>query len=112
VKVTLVWNDYPGSSSAMNALVNDLDLTLSDGKNTYYAGGSKEKSDSLNNAEQIRIEDFPSGDSFEISVKGYNIMNGPQRFAIAISGMDEAVPEPAFAFAILILALLISRKTR
>ena len=112
VKVTLVWNDYPGSSSAMNALVNDLDLTLSDGKNTYYAGGSKEKSDSLNNAEQIRIEDFPAGDNFEISVKGYNIMNGPQRFAVAISGVDEAVPEPAFAFAIIFLALLFGRKTR
>lgn len=39
-------------------------------------------------------------------------MEGPQRFAIAISGVDEAVPEPAFTFAIIFLALLIGRKTR
>ena len=112
VRVTLCWNDCPGTTSAMSALVNDLDLTLSDGKNTYYAGGVAKKSDSDNNVEQIWIKDFPTGDNIEISVKGYNIMEGPQRFAIAISGVDEAVPEPAFTFAILILALLISRKTR
>ena len=112
VRVTLCWNDCPGTTSAMSALVNDLDLTLSDGKNTYYAGGAAKKSDSDNNVEQIWIKDFPTGENIEISVKGYNIMEGPQRFAVAISGVDEAVPEPAFAFAIIFLALLIGRKTR
>ena len=112
VRVTLVWNDCPGTTSAESALVNDLDLTLSDGKNTYYAGGAAKKSDSDNNVEQIWIKDFPTGENIEISVKGYNIMEGPQRFAIAISGVDEAVPEPAFAFAILFLALLLGRKTK
>ena len=112
VRVTLCWNDCPGTTSAMSALVNDLDLTLSDGKNTYYASAAAKKSDSENNVEQIWIKDFPTGENIEISVKGYNIMEGPQRFAVAISGVDEAVPEPAFAFAIIFLALLIGRKTR
>lgn len=112
VRVTLCWNDCPGTTSAMSALVNDLDLTLSDGKNTYYAGGAAKKSDSENNVEQIWIKDFPTGENIEIGVKGYNIMEGPQRFAVAISGVDEAVPEPTFTFAILILALLLGRKTR
>ncbi|MBR5623656.1 S8 family serine peptidase [bacterium] len=112
VRVTLCWNDCPGTTSAMSALVNDLDLTISDSKNTYYAGGAAKKSDSENNVEQIWIKDFPTGENIEISVKGYNIMEGPQRFAVAISGVDEAVPEPTFTFAILILALLLGRKTR
>ena len=108
----LFTGDYPGTTGAESALVNDLDLMLSDGKNTYYAGGAAKKSDSNNNVEQILIKDFPAGENIEISVKGYNIMEGPQRFAIAISGVDEAVPEPAFAFAILFLALLLGRKTK
>ena len=112
VRVTLCWNDCPGTTSAMSALVNDLDLTISDGKNTYYAGGAAKKSDSDNNVEQIWIKDFPTGENIEISVKGYNIMEGPQRFAIAISGVDEATPEPTLTFAFLFLALLIGRKTR
>ena len=110
VRITLCWTDYHGTAGAMNALVNDLDLMLSDGEQTYYVGGALEHTDYKNNVEQIWIEDFSPGDDITISVKGYNVMRGPQRFAIAVSGIDEMVPEPTLAIFVLLSLLLFRKK--
>ena len=43
LKATLVWTDYPGTPAAAVELVNDLNLTATDGVSTYkgnvYSGG-------------------------------------------------------------------------
>lgn len=67
MKVTLVWTDAPGAPGANPALVNDLDLRVSDGENIYLGnsfdrgmsivGGQR---DSLNNLENVYLKD-PSG---------------------------------------------------
>ncbi len=74
VKVTLAWTDAAGAVGANPALVNNLDLTVVDGANTYKGnrfvsgwsatGGSY---DTLNNLENVFIQTSSSG-SIEITV--------------------------------------------
>ena len=94
LKVTLVWTDYPGTVGAAKALVNDLDLTVTapDGSTTYlgnvFSGGASTtggSADRLNVEEQVLIK-TPAQGNYTITVKGYNIPNGPQPFAIVITG--------------------------
>lgn len=108
---TLCWTDPTGSLAASKNLVNDLDLIVSCDEGTYYAGGATNKVDSINNVEKMHAEDFRSGD-IEITVKGARLMKGPQTFALAVSGVDELVPEPSFAFVSLLIALFLGRKTK
>ena len=108
---TLCWTDPIASLGASKNLVNDLDLIVTCDEGTYYAGGATNKVDSINNVEKMHAEDFRSGD-IEITVKGARLMKGPQTFAIAVSGVDEVVPEPALTFALLISLTLILRKRR
>ena len=114
VSATLVWNDYPGTVGADLALINDLDITVSDGEDEYYCDGSSKHCDSINNVERFRKNDFPAGNNIEITVKGYKVMKGPQTFSLAVSGMDSAVvPEPGiFLFAFAFLALLKTQKIK
>ena len=112
VSATLVWNDYPGTVGAELALINDLDIIVSDGEDEYYCDGSSEHCDSINNVERFRSNAFPAGNNIEITVRGYNVMQGPQTFSLAVSGMDSSVvPEPSlFLFAFAFLALLKTKK--
>lgn len=108
---TLVWNDYPGTPGAALALVNDLDVAVTCGNYTFYCDGSDDHCDSLNNVERYRTSEFPDGSEIEIKVKGYNVMEGPQTFSLAVSGVDAVVvPEPAFALTALLITLLLGRK--
>ena len=109
---TLVWTDAPGSAGAEKALVNDLDLTVTVDETTYLPNGLESGSDSVNNAEKLHMDLFPTGDNIEVKVKAAKIMKGPQTFALAVSGMDEFIPEPSTAFAVLLAALLLIRKAR
>ena len=106
VSATLVWNDHPGTPGAELALVNDLDIAVTCGNYTFYCDGSDDHCDSLNNVERYRTSEFPVGSNIEVSVKGYNVMEGPQPFSLAVSGVDTAVvPEPSlFIFSLLALA--------
>ena len=102
VSATLCWTDYPGTVGAQLALVNDLDIVVSDGENEYYSGGQSESNDHINNIERCQVGDFPTDSIIEIRVSGVNIMEGPQAFALCVSGVDEVVPEPASCAVILI----------
>ena len=108
VSATLVWNDYPGTVGADLALINDLDITVSDGEDEYYCDGSRKHCDSINNVERFRSNAFPADNNIKVTVKGYKVMKGPQTFSLAVSGMDSAVvPEPGlFLLAFAILALI------
>lgn len=95
-KITLVWNDAPANANAYTALVNDLDLTVKNNAtgtiwqpwvlNSFANKDSLtllplRKRDSLNNIEQVTI-DNPAAGNYTISVKGYNVPQGPQNFSI------------------------------
>ncbi|MBR5624524.1 S8 family serine peptidase [bacterium] len=113
ISATLVWNDPPGTVGAAQALVNDLDIAVKCGNYTFYCDGSPDHCDSLNNVERYRESEFPSGSNIEVTVKGYNVMDGPQTFSLVVSGMDAAVaPEPSLAFAFLFFVLLLAQKRK
>lgn len=113
ISATLVWNDPPGTAGAAQALVNDLDIAVKCGNYTFYCDGSPDHCDSLNNVERYRESEFPSGSNIEVTVKGYNVMDGPQTFSLVVSGMDAAVvPEPSAAFAFLFFVLLLAQKRK
>ena len=97
--VGLVWSDYPGTTSAAKALVNDIDLTVIDPN-----GARNTLNDHVNNAEVLRLRSCPAG-RYTVIIKGYNIMQGPQPCALVINygrgqrtGLIDFANEPAFAW--------------
>ncbi|MBR5901433.1 S8 family serine peptidase [bacterium] len=113
VSATLCWSDYPGTVGAAFALVNDLDIIVSDGETDYYSGGKSGHNDYKNNCERCRVDDFPAGSRIEVKVSGFNVMEGPQNFALCVSGLNEVVPEPTAVMTFLLsLALLASRRRK
>lgn len=105
VKVTLCWNDPPATVNAVKALINDLDITATtaDGKtwlpwtlSTYPLIDSlllpaKRGRDSLNNTEQISIEN-PVPGNMRVQVSGAQVTAGTQPFYLAY----ELVPVKTF----------------
>ena len=95
LRITLAWTDYPGSTFAAKALVNDLDLEVVAPNGTHYYGNSglyssgqcfrASKWDACNNVEGVLIPSALYG-NYTILVHGYNIPNGPQPFAVVASG--------------------------
>lgn len=100
-KVTLVWTDYPGSTAAAQALVNDLDLRVTAPDNTVYLGNvfnngwstGGGSADRVNNVENVFIQSAAAG-SWTVVVDGYNVPNGPQPFALVVDGSFGAAPTP------------------
>jgi len=90
LRITLVWTDYPASTSASKDLVNDLDLvvTLPDGS-TRRGNGT---TDRLNNVEGVDIAS-PATGTYTATISGYNVPYGPQPFALVVSG-DIGTPPP------------------
>jgi subtilisin family serine protease len=85
LRITLVWTDYPGSTIASKALVNDLDLTITGPTGTIYRGNGGSSADRTNNVEGIDIANPVTG-VYTIQVKGYNVPYGPQPYALIVSG--------------------------
>lgn len=106
-RVTLAWTDAPGSTTASKALVNDLNLTVTSGANTYKGnvfsgpfsttGGT---ADGTNNVENVFL---PAGaaQNFTVTVTAANISadaitNGgslsEQDFALVIYNAQIAQP--------------------
>jgi len=97
IKLTLVWNDTTSSPNVSKALINDLDVELLLPSaslswkpwvlNSFPNEDSLKllpvrKRDSLNNVEQITLDDPAAGD-YVISVKGYSISTTSQDYFIA-----------------------------
>ena len=96
LKVSIAWADPAAALNAPQALVNDLDLSIStpDGKtilpwtlSSYPSLDSLQKPaqrliDTLNNTEQVVIEN-PAAGSYTIHVKGRKVPAGPQKFYVA-----------------------------
>jgi hypothetical protein len=90
LKLTLVYTDYPAATSASTALVNDLDLLVTaPGGQKYYPNGLTAK-DTLNNIEQIEIKTSSTpalaAGSYTVTVTGTRVSNGPQPYALVVTG--------------------------
>jgi len=108
LKVTLVWTDYPGSPGTAKALVNNLDLKVTNDVGQSFFGNAIDPTtgfsvvnpetssiDTLNNVEVINIK-VPEEGIYTFSVYGTNIPSGPQPYALIITGSlgDPALPPP------------------
>lgn len=94
LKVTLVWTDYYPSLSSATQLVNDLDLALTGPSLSYrgnvFSGGISTTGgsfDRLNVVENILIP-HPETGNYTITVSGHNIPNGPQPYALVVTGLS------------------------
>ena len=102
--VTVCWTDPSGpiissTNSQTSVLVNDIDITITKGQDTYYpyrlnynsvdklwSWASNDGDNSVDNVEQIRITNPVAGSySVNISHKG-NLTNDKQDFSIVVSG--------------------------
>jgi hypothetical protein len=92
-EVALCWVDYPGNPAAAIQLVNDLNLTLTNGVTTYRGnwfgtsgfsttGGSYDN----RNVEETVIARFPAPGLWTIRVEGNQVPIGPQPFGLCITG--------------------------
>ncbi len=102
LKITIVWTDKPGSIDRQEAglpqLVNDIDMTFEsvfEGEVVHYPlrpdpsnpeNAAAEGEDRLNNIEQITTPS-PVPGCYLLKVKGYNVPEGPQNFAVAYKGV-------------------------
>ncbi|MBX7205478.1 MAG: S8 family serine peptidase [Bacteroidia bacterium] len=90
-KIMLTWNDPAGSTTASKALVNDLDLTVTDGVGNStmpwvlslspYSAVATKGRDSLNNIEQVTI-DNPAAGQWYIKVTGDVNTGSSQKFFV------------------------------
>lgn len=78
-RVTLAWTDAPGSIVSSVALVNDLDLTVTAGGNTYkgnvFAGAQSSTGGTVDNRNNVESAFLPPGltGPFAVTVKASNI---------------------------------------
>jgi hypothetical protein len=83
VTVTLVWTDFPGTTSASQALVNDLDLKVTSNRHYFYGNnfdpvsgrsivflplGQNPTLDRKNNVEQVRFLAADEGGSNQVQI--------------------------------------------
>ena len=95
LKVTLAWDDVPGTPNVDPALINDLDLRVTGPGGTFLpwtldpfdpaANAVQNQADHVNNIEQVLI-DSPAIGSWTVEVTGFNVPQGPQPFSLAGTG--------------------------
>ncbi len=102
VRFMLYWTDAPGAPGANPALVNDLDLVVTDPSNDDYLPWVLDHTpdpvllnlpatngeDHLNNMEQVLINN-PSSGTYDIEVSGFNVPMGPQEYFIVYEIIQE-----------------------
>lgn len=91
LKVALCWTDYPGSPAAGRELVNNLDLTVTNGTVTYHGNSfttgianTDPAADSLNTEELVSITPTPG--LWTVRIDGASVALGPQPFGLVITG--------------------------
>lgn len=95
LRIMTYWSDYEGSTSASIALVNDLNMVVTDPNlidhNPWVLDPTPNASnlnapavagvDNLNNVEQVSIVDPASG-AYTVAVDGFAIPQGPQEYFV------------------------------
>ncbi|MCP3902302.1 MAG: S8 family serine peptidase, partial [Planctomycetes bacterium] len=96
LKVTLAWDDVPGTPNVSPALVNDLDLRVfAPGGGQHYPwtldpsnpgdNAVQNQADHLNNIEQVLVSN-PAAGTWTIEVYGFDVPQGPQSFSVVGDG--------------------------
>jgi subtilisin family serine protease len=91
-KITIAWDDAPAAPNVSVALVNDLDLVITDPNGVRHypwtldplnpgAAAVRTGEDHLNNMEQV-VVDNPAPGTWSIEVVGTAVPEGPQSFSV------------------------------
>jgi subtilisin family serine protease len=99
-KATLAWTDYPSTPAANPHINNDLDLEVVGPGGTYFGnvfnagesilGGSPDRKNTL---EQVFMKS-PAPGEYTVTVRSFNVPNGPQPFALVVSGAASKAGTP------------------
>lgn len=95
LKILLYWNDKEGNPFALNPLVNNLNLQVTDPSGTTYDPWILDNTantaalnspatrgvDNINNTEQVTLTN-PAAGNYTISVSGVSVGFGPQEYAL------------------------------
>ncbi|MFO0839522.1 MAG: S8 family serine peptidase [Phycisphaerae bacterium] len=96
LKVTLAWDDPPGTPNVTPALVNDLDIVALDPAGVQHfpwtlggvanpaAPAVQTAADHVNNIEQVYVAS-PAAGVWTIEIRGFNVPVGPQPFSACVS---------------------------
>ena len=95
LRVTLAWDDAPATPLAATALVNDLDLVVTDpAGNRWFswtidpsdpgAPATRSGEDRRNNMEQVSVQ-APAAGAWRIRIRGHAVPVGPQEYGLAAS---------------------------
>ncbi len=102
VKILLYWNDKEASAGAGTALINDLDLTVTEPNLTLHlpltlssapasvSNTAIEGVDHLNNIEQVVINNPPAG-NYSVNVHGFSVPFGPQEYILTYEIINPSV---------------------
>jgi hypothetical protein len=102
LRVMVYWADYPAAPFSATALVNNLDLTVTDPGSTIHhplilnpdpahaTDNAVEGVDNLNNIEQVVINN-PTGGTFNINIAGTSVPEGPQQFVIVYEYVQPSI---------------------
>lgn len=104
IKVMVYWLDEEGSPSAAKALVNDIDMTVTDPSATSFnpwvldttptaanlSAAAVRAVDHLNNVEQVTI-DNPAAGNYTVNVNGFLIPSGKQRYYLLWDYYDAGI---------------------
>ena len=102
--VALTWMDEPASAAATQALVNNLDLTVTTPDGRVLLGNNLQSGESVSggaadetNVEEIVYLPHATPGTYTVSIRGANVPLGPQPFAVVASGASGAggVTSPA-----------------
>lgn len=89
--VTLTWYDPAGAANCARCLVNDLDLLVQYGGQTFHPNGGV-SSDRINNVERVRVE-ASAGTEIKITVNAHNLATESQKYSLIATGCFDAVTE-------------------
>ncbi len=95
LKVTMAWDDYPGTANSNPVLVNDLDLRVFDPSLAQHfpwalnpgspsAAAVRTQANRLDNIEQVYVAN-PTPGIWIVEVHGYDVPEGPQPFSLCAS---------------------------
>ncbi|WP_298417892.1 S8 family serine peptidase [uncultured Kordia sp.] len=104
VRFMVYWSDEAAAPGASTALVNDLDLVVTDPGNTTHQPWvlntianaallnlpAARGADHLNNMEQVLI-DNPAAGTYNINVAGFNVPVGPQKYYVVYEVITEGL---------------------
>jgi subtilisin family serine protease len=93
LKATLAWTDFPSTPAATPNINNDLDLIVTGPTGTVWRGNvfsggvsaTGGTADRKNTLEQVLLS-APAAGTYTVTVRSFNVPNGPQPFALVVTG--------------------------